>query len=104
VNRALHNTVAPIAKRHEATLAQIALAWLLAQPGVTSVVVGASTLEQVAANARAAALALTGAEVSEIRRAFEAVQLDPNAGPSLTGRSIQQLRVRLGALRRRLSA
>jgi len=103
VNAVLRNTVAPISRRHDATLAQVALAWLLAQPGVTSVVVGANTLEQVAANARAASVRLTRSELSEIRRAFEAIRLDPNAGPSLARRSIQRLRVRLGALRRRLS-
>ncbi len=102
VNGVLSRVVTPIARRHEATLAQIALAWLLAQPGVTSVVVGASSDEQVASNARAGSLELSVDEVDEIRAAFESIRLDPNVGPSRAQRAVRRIRSRLGRIRRKL--
>ena len=51
-----------IAADHEATPAQVALAYLLNKPAVTSLVVGARTEEQLAANLRAAELELTADE------------------------------------------
>jgi aryl-alcohol dehydrogenase-like predicted oxidoreductase len=39
-----------IAERHEVSAARVALAWLLGRPGVTSVIVGARTDEQLAEN------------------------------------------------------
>lgn len=98
VGAVLRNTVAPIAERHEASFSQIALAWLLAQPGVTGVIAGASSPEQASDNARASAIALTEVEIGDIRRAYEELRLDPSAGQSFTKR----VRIRLGALRRRL--
>jgi aryl-alcohol dehydrogenase-like predicted oxidoreductase len=47
-----------IAGAHSASPAQVALAWLLGRPGVTSVVIGARTDEQLADNLRAASLEL----------------------------------------------
>ena len=40
----------PIAKAHNATVAQIALAWVAAQPGVTAPIAGPRTLEQFVDN------------------------------------------------------
>jgi aryl-alcohol dehydrogenase-like predicted oxidoreductase len=37
----------PIAKAHGVSVAQVALAWLLAQPAVTTVIIGAKTAEQL---------------------------------------------------------
>jgi aryl-alcohol dehydrogenase-like predicted oxidoreductase len=51
-----------IGEAHDASAAQVALAWLLGRPGVTSLVVGARTEEQLADNLRAAELALTAEE------------------------------------------
>ena len=48
-----------IAAAHGVSAAQVALAWLLGRPGVTSVIVGARTEEQLADNLAAADLALT---------------------------------------------
>ena len=42
--------------------AQVALAWLLGRPGVTSLIVGARTDEQLADNLKAAGLKLTPEE------------------------------------------
>jgi len=70
----------PIARAHDATVAQVALAWLLAQPGLSAVIAGASSAEQAQRNARAMALVLSADEVARIRAAFAAVKLDPHAG------------------------
>ncbi|NAW49703.1 aldo/keto reductase, partial [Salmonella sp. gx-f5] len=48
-----------IAQKNEATPAQVALAWLLAQPGVTAPIVSATTLEQLSDTLKAATLALS---------------------------------------------
>jgi aryl-alcohol dehydrogenase-like predicted oxidoreductase len=51
---------------HGHGLVELAVAWLLAQPVVTSVITGATRPEQVAANAAAAAWRLTPAEADEV--------------------------------------
>ncbi|MFO1141824.1 MAG: aldo/keto reductase [Amaricoccus sp.] len=48
-----------VAGRHDASVAQVALAWLLTRPHVTSVIVGANRPDQLADNIGAAALALS---------------------------------------------
>jgi aryl-alcohol dehydrogenase-like predicted oxidoreductase len=60
---ALVDQMRVIAKTHDATVAQIALAWLLAKPGVSTVLVGATKLSQLEDNLGAAALRLTPEEV-----------------------------------------
>lgn len=62
-----------IADAHGAKLGQLAVAWVLAQRGITTALVGARTAEQVAENAGAARLRLKPDEVDEIRRAFEEI-------------------------------
>jgi aryl-alcohol dehydrogenase-like predicted oxidoreductase len=47
--------------------AELAIAWLLAQPQISSVIAGATKPEQVEANIRAAEWKLTVAEVDEVR-------------------------------------
>ena len=56
----------PIAQAHGATVAQVALAWLLHQPQVTSVIVGAKRPEQLADNLGAARLMLSADELKQI--------------------------------------
>ncbi len=53
---------------------QIALGWILAQPGVTSAIVGARTVEQLDENLAAAELVL---EPDEIARLDAATALEP---------------------------
>ncbi len=48
--------VAAVAAAHGVSMAQVALAWVLAQPGITSAIVGASSVEQLDDNLAAAAL------------------------------------------------
>jgi aryl-alcohol dehydrogenase-like predicted oxidoreductase len=52
-----------IATEKGATVAQVALAWLLARPGVTSIIIGANKLSQLEDNLKAAELELTAAEL-----------------------------------------
>ena len=51
-----------IAEQHEVSAAQVALAWTLGRPGVTSLVIGARTGDQLADNLEAASLSLTDDE------------------------------------------
>ena len=53
----------PIAAQHEATVAQVALAWLLSRPQVSTVIMGAKTPEQLAENLGASKLVLTPEEL-----------------------------------------
>jgi aryl-alcohol dehydrogenase-like predicted oxidoreductase len=55
-----------IAQRRSASVAQVALAWLLARPFITSVIVGAARMGQLEDNLGAADLELTGAEIAEL--------------------------------------
>ena len=52
-----------IAKDKNSTVPQVALAWLLAQPGVTSVIIGANKMSQLEDNLKAAELELSAAEI-----------------------------------------
>ena len=47
-------------------MCELAIAWLLAEPAVGSVIAGVVDVEQVAANARAAEWQLTPAEKAEV--------------------------------------
>ena len=56
------DAVHEVAARHQASAAQVALAWLAEQPAVTSVILGVRSTEQLADNLAAAELALTEGE------------------------------------------
>jgi aryl-alcohol dehydrogenase-like predicted oxidoreductase len=56
----------PIAKTHEVSVAQIALAWLLHQPQVTSVIVGAKRPEQLKDNLAASGVTLSANELQAL--------------------------------------
>ncbi len=64
----------PIAKTHGVSVARIALAWLLHQPAVASVIVGAKTKEQLVDNIAATNLRLSEADLKSLD---EASQLPP---------------------------
>jgi aryl-alcohol dehydrogenase-like predicted oxidoreductase len=55
-----------VAKRRDATSAQVAIAWLLAKKECTSVILGARTVAQLDDNLRAAEIALTAEDVKEL--------------------------------------
>ena len=56
----------PIAQRHQASVAQVALAWLLSRPQVSSVIVGAKTPTQLADNLGASALVLSPEDLQSL--------------------------------------
>jgi aryl-alcohol dehydrogenase-like predicted oxidoreductase len=56
----------PIAEDHDVSVAQVALAWLLHQPQVTSVIVGAKRPDQLADNIGATRLSLTADELKAL--------------------------------------
>ena len=66
-----------IAKQRDATLAQVALAWLLAQPGVTSIIIGANKMSQLEDNLKSAEIELTREEVERLSAATEPHKLYP---------------------------
>jgi aryl-alcohol dehydrogenase-like predicted oxidoreductase len=59
----------PIAAAHGVSVAQVALAWLLHQPQVTSVIVGAKRPEQLADNLAATQVALSASELQQLSAA-----------------------------------
>jgi aryl-alcohol dehydrogenase-like predicted oxidoreductase len=68
------DVMAPIAKAHECSPARVSLAWLLAKPVVTSVIIGAKRHDQLEDNLAAAELTLTQ---DELRRLDEVSVLPP---------------------------
>jgi aryl-alcohol dehydrogenase-like predicted oxidoreductase len=56
----------PIAARHEVSVARVALAWLLQQPHVTSIIIGVRTREQLLDNLAASDLKLTAEELAAL--------------------------------------
>ena len=56
----------PIAKAHGVSVAQVAIAWLLHQPRVTSVIIGAKRADQLADNLAACKLRLSAEELQQI--------------------------------------
>ena len=95
VNAVIDEVLRPIARGREATVAQIVLAWTIAQSGVTSALVGARNAEQVHENAAAAAICLTEEEQLLIAQSFEAVKIDRGA-VSLRARLRAKLKQLLG--------
>jgi aryl-alcohol dehydrogenase-like predicted oxidoreductase len=55
-----------MALAHQVSIARVALAWLLTRPHVTSVIIGATKMEQLSDNLAAATLTLTNDEVSRL--------------------------------------
>ena len=56
----------PIAAAHGVSVARVALAWVLRQPGITSVIIGAKSLEQLQDNIAAADLELANDELAAL--------------------------------------
>ncbi len=60
------NQIRPIAERHRASLAQLAIAWTIAQPGLTVALCGARNRLQATDNATAGSLSLSPEELETI--------------------------------------
>jgi aryl-alcohol dehydrogenase-like predicted oxidoreductase len=70
--------VREIATTHQSSVAQIALAWLLAKPVVTSIIIGASKLNQLEDNLRAIDVSLSELEIRELDAITAPIPLYPN--------------------------
>ena len=58
-----------VAARHQATPAQVALAWLIARPSVTAPIASATSLEQLQDIVKATALTLGKQDIDELNAA-----------------------------------
>lgn len=58
-----------VSARHSASQAEVALAWVMAQPGITAPIASATTLEQVDSLVRAASLKLAAEDVAALDKA-----------------------------------
>ncbi|WP_027156387.1 aldo/keto reductase [Mesorhizobium sp. WSM2561] len=63
---ALKHALTPVAEVHQASMAQIVIAWTLAQPGITFALCGARNATQALDNARAGEILLSAAELGAI--------------------------------------
>ena len=70
-NLALRDALRAIAGRHSATVASVALAWVLSWPGVSGAIVGSRSADQVDGWIGGASVTLTGADLDEIAAAIE---------------------------------
>jgi len=70
-NYVIIGQLAAFAQQRGHTLADLAIAWLLAEPAVASVITGASSPEQIAANAQAVSWKLDEAELAQVRAILE---------------------------------
>ncbi len=62
------DTLVEIGSTHGVSAAQVALAWLLRRPAVSTVIIGARTQQQLEDNLAAASLVLTDEQVSRLER------------------------------------
>ena len=70
-NVALRDALRPIARRHGTTVSAVAVAWVLAWPGVTGAIVGARSPEQVDGWLDGGSLKLGADDLAEIAAAVE---------------------------------
>jgi aryl-alcohol dehydrogenase-like predicted oxidoreductase len=85
---AVIDAVQTIAEARGASMAQIALAWLADRPSVSSVILGARTVEQLQDNLGAAEMHLEHDETTALELASDPVAADyPYGGPGIDQRS-----------------
>lgn len=79
--------VQSIAERRGVSMAQVALSWLVDRPAVTSVILGARTVEQLNDNLASAGLHLDEKETAELDRVSDPAPADyPYGGPGVNQR------------------
>jgi aryl-alcohol dehydrogenase-like predicted oxidoreductase len=67
------DALGPIAESYGLTMAQLSLAWILQHPGITSVITGASRVEQLESNVKASGVKLKPRDMSKINKLFPLV-------------------------------
>jgi aryl-alcohol dehydrogenase-like predicted oxidoreductase len=80
---AILDVLTAIAKAHAATVAQIALAWILANPAVTSVIIGARKTPQLDDNLKSTDVALTADDMKTLDEASRTAPVYPDWMDSL---------------------
>ena len=70
------DTIKPIARERNISLAQLVINWTMQQPGITSVLVGLRNPEQVDENVRAVDFTLNNEEIDTINRELKKIELD----------------------------
>ncbi|MBX3705821.1 MAG: aldo/keto reductase [Pseudomonadales bacterium] len=107
--------VRPIATRHGVPSAAVALAWVLAWPGMTGAIAGASSAAQLAEQLPALTLSLTAGELEELTAAFATFDLPLGEAPPgpvrgllrrvrrLAGRSLRAAGIDPARVRQRLA-
>jgi aryl-alcohol dehydrogenase-like predicted oxidoreductase len=78
-NLALRDALQPIARHYRTTVSAVAIAWVLAWPGVTGAIVGARSAEQVDGWIGAATLELSAVDLNNIATAI--ARSGAGAGP-----------------------
>jgi aryl-alcohol dehydrogenase-like predicted oxidoreductase len=81
-NQALVDLIATVAARKDATPAQVALAWLLAQKPWIVPIPGTRSVQRLEENVRAADLELTPDDLAEIDRAAAEIQVEGDRYPA----------------------
>ena len=85
---AVVDALTEIASARGLPMAQVALAWLVDRPGVTSVILGARTLSQLEENLAAAGLHLSPTETARLDEASAPITADyPYGGPGVEQRT-----------------
>lgn len=74
-NKALVDVISVFAEKHNATNAQIALAWVLARNNMTVPIPGTTKLHRLTENIGAANIQLSAEELDELTKASEAVKV-----------------------------
>jgi aryl-alcohol dehydrogenase-like predicted oxidoreductase len=90
-NLALRDALKPIADRHGATVAAVAVAWTLAWDGVTGAIVGARSPEQVDGWIGATSIELSAADLDEIAESFD--RTAAGTGPKHPGHHRKRSRI-----------
>ncbi|TPV96190.1 MAG: aldo/keto reductase [Myxococcales bacterium FL481] len=104
IHERMHNAMVPLAEAHRTSLAAVALAWVLARPGVAAVIAGASEPRQLATLAPALTLRLPASDHAHLDRAFRGLRLVDPSQPTLARRVARRARrwVRAAIGRRRV--
>lgn len=70
-DEAVIDAVAAVAQRRGASAAEVAVAWLLAQPGVTAPIVGATKVEHLEGSLKAVSTKLSAEEIAALEAPYE---------------------------------
>ncbi len=71
------DALAEVAEQKGASIAQVALAWLLAQPGITSIIIGANKMSQLEDNLQAVEVQLSADEIERLSATTQPAKLYP---------------------------